>query len=241
MSSVPNTKEPLAERVKKAAPSDDKADSSGIDAFKLCLETNKQWSSNVSESHPELIPTLSKGQSPPILWIGCSDSRVPETTILGALPGDIFVHRNIANVVHAGDISAAAVITYAVVHLKVKHVVLCGHTLCGGVNAALGNSRLGLLDTWLLPVRSSRRQLIEDPDWKSLSDEDKALKLVEANVRRGVQVLKENADIIEAAKERGLTVHGVVYDIAKGQLRELDHHEDDEAAEKRHHAFGMNK
>lgn len=241
MSSVANTKEPLAERVKKAAPSDNQADTSGIDAFKLCLETNKQWSTNVADSHPELIPTLSKGQAPPILWIGCSDSRVPETTILGALPGDIFTHRNIANVVHAGDISLAAVVTYAVVHLKVKHVVLSGHTLCGGVNAALGNSRLGLLDTWLLPIRSSRRQLLEDPGWSSWSDEEKALKLVEANVRRGVGILKENADIIEATKERGLTVHGVVYDIAKGQLRELDHDEHEEAAEKRIQAFGMNK
>lgn len=241
MSSVQSTKHSLAERVKNAVSSDDKSDSSGLDAFKLSLKTNKEWSDNVSESHPELIPTLSKGQAPPILWIGCSDSRVPETTILGALPGDIFVHRNIANVVHAGDISAAAVVTYAVVHLKVKHVVLCGHTLCGGVNAALGNSRLGLLDTWLLPVRSSRRQLIEDPGWSSLSDEEKALKLVEANVKRGLKVLKENADIIEATKERGLTVHGVVYDIAKGQLRELDDDDNDDEVEKRTHAFGMNK
>lgn len=241
MSSVQNTKESLAERVKKAIPSHDKADTSGVDAFKLSLESNKQWASNVSESHPELFPTLAKGQAPPILWIGCSDSRVPETTILGALPGDIFVHRNIANVIHSGDISVTAVITYAVVHLKVSHVVLSGHTLCGGVNAALGNSRLGLLDTWLLPVRESRRKLVEDPGWNSLSDEDKALKLVEANVRRGVGILKENADIIEAAKERGLKVHGVVYDIAKGLVRELDDNEDDEAAKKRHDTYGMNK
>lgn len=241
MSSVENTKELLAERVKKAAPAKDQTDTTGIDAFKLALETNKEWSSKVSSSHPELLPTLGKGQSPPILWIGCSDSRVPETTILGALPGDIFVHRNIANVVHAGDISAAAVVTYAVVHLKVKHVVLCGHTLCGGVNAALGNSRLGLLDTWLLPVRSARRQLLDEPGWSSLSDEDKALKLVEANVRRGLGVLKENADIIEAAKERGLKVHGLVYDVAQGLLRELADDEPEDAAEKRVHAFGTAK
>lgn len=239
MSSVENTKELLAERVKKHE--EDKPSTSGIDAFKLCLETNKEWSSKVSSSHPELIPTLSKGQSPPILWIGCSDSRVPETTILGALPGDIFVHRNIANVVHPGDISVTAVVTYAVVHLKVKHVVLCGHTLCGGVNAALGNSRLGLLDTWLLPIRASRRQLFEDPGWADLSDEDKALKLVEANVRRGLAVLKENADIIEAGKDRGLKVHGVVYDIKKGELRELDDDDDDDKVEKRVKAFGMDK
>jgi carbonic anhydrase len=239
MSSVQHTKELLAERVKKQAPTEESAGSKDqTHAFKLCLETNKKWSQSLASSHPELLPTLSKGQSPPILWLGCSDSRVPETTILGALPGDIFVHRNIANVLHAGDISAAAVITYAVVHLKVQHVVLCGHTLCGGVNAALGNSRLGLLDTWLLPIRSSRRQLSEEKGWSTWSDEEKALKLVEANVRRGVGVLKENADIIEAAKERGLTVHGAVYDIKKGELRELDCEESEDAVQKRVAAFG---
>jgi carbonic anhydrase len=242
MSSLENTKQLLAERVKKQSPTEKQAESKDNPphAFKLCLETNKEWSSKVSSTHPELFPTLSKGQSPPILWIGCSDSRVPETTILGALPGDIFVHRNIANVVHAGDISAAAVITYAVVHLKVQHVVLCGHTLCGGVNAALGNSRLGLLDTWLLPVRSSRRKLIEEEEgWNSWSDEEKALKLVEANVRRGVGVLKENADVIEAVKERGLKVHGAVYDVTTGVLRELEDDESEDAAEKRVTVFGM--
>lgn len=241
MSSLENTKELLAERIKKQAPSSDSADSSGTDAFHLSLKTNKEWADKISSALPDLIPTISKGQSPPILWIGCSDSRVPETTILGALPGDIFVHRNIANVVHPGDISAAAVITYAVVHLKVQHVVLSGHTLCGGVNAALGNSRLGLLDTWLLPIRASRLQLIQDPQWESWSDEEKALKLVEANVRRGLEVLKQNADIIEAGKERGLKVHGVIFDIKKGVLNELEDEEDKEVIQKRETAFATNK
>lgn len=162
---------------------------------------------------------------------------MPETTLLGGKPGDVFVHRNIANVLHAGDISAAAVITYAVVHLKVKHVVIAGHTLCGGVNAALGNSRLGLLDTWLLPIRALRRDLARDKDWDALSDEDKGLRLVEANVTRGLNILRENADIIAAAKERGLKVHGVVYNVATGELRELEHKEDEGEEKLRLDAF----
>lgn len=166
---------------------------------------------------------------------------MPETTILGGVPGDIFVHRNIANVLHAGDISAAAVILYAVKHLKVKHVVLCGHTLCGGVNAALGNDRLGLLDTWLLPVRRLRHQLTKEKGWKELSKEEQARKLVDENVRAGVRVLMENGDVIEAIKERGLTVHGTVYNISKGLVEEVDCGEEgEEEKEGRLGAFGMN-
>ena len=147
---------------------------------------------------------------------------MPETTILGGNPGDIFVHRNIANVLHPGDISVTAVITYAVKHLKVKEVVLCGHTLCGGVNACLANDRLGLLDTWLLPLRALRHELTKEKGWKELSPEEQARKLVEENVKAGVRVLKENADIIDAIKERGLQVHGAVYNISKGVVEEVD-------------------
>lgn len=147
---------------------------------------------------------------------------MPETTILGGNPGDIFVHRNIANVLHPGDISAAAVITYAVKHLKVKEVVLCGHTLCGGVNACLGNDKLGLLDTWLLPLRALRLEMTKDKGWKDLSPEDQARKLVEENVKAGVRVLKENADVVDAIRDRGLKVHGAVYNIAKGLVEPVD-------------------
>lgn len=182
----------------------------------------------------------SKGQSPSILWIGCSDSRVPETTILGGVPGDIFVHRNIANILHPGDISSTAVITYAVKHLKVKHVVVCGHTLCGGVNAALGNDRLGLLDTWLLPLRRLRLQLTKDKGWKDMPQEDQARKLVEENVKAGVRVLMENADVIDAIRDRGLQVHGTVYNISKGLVEEVDCGEEgEEEKEGRLGAFGM--
>lgn len=165
---------------------------------------------------------------------------MPETTILGGVPGDIFVHRNIANVLHPGDISATAVITYAVKYLKVKHICLCGHTLCGGVNAALGNDRLGLLDTWLLPIRRLRHQLAKEKGWKELSQEEQARKVVDENVRAGVRVLLENADVIDAIKERGLQVHGTVYNISKGLVEEIDCGEEgDEEKEVRLGAFGM--
>lgn len=188
---------------------------------------NRQWAASLGDTHPDLLEINSKGQSPTILWLGCSDSRVPETTILGGRPGDIFVHRNIANVLHAGDISAAAAITYAVKYLGVKHVVLCGHTLCGGVNAALGNDSLGLLDTWLLPIRAERSKLVKTDGWADLSKEEQAIKVVEANVKAGVNVLKWNADVIEAVEKRGLQIHGAVYDVTTGLLRELDTEEHD--------------
>ena len=146
---------------------------------------------------------------------------MPETTVLGLKPGDVFVHRNIANILPATDLSSQAVVAYAVEHLKVAHVVVCGHTSCGGVAAALGNGKLGLLDTWLMPLRQLRAANKAGWDKERLGDKERAVRLVEANVRQGVQTLKENADVIEAMKERGLVVHGLVYDIACGELREL--------------------
>lgn len=199
-------------------------------AVNLALRQNKQWAQKTASDKPDLFPTLASGQSPQILWIGCSDSRVPETTVLGLQPGDVFVHRNIANILHAGDLSAGAVIEYAVAHLKVKHIVVCGHTSCGGVNAALGNAKLGLLDTWLVPLRSLRRQHLST--LKSMSQAEAGKKMVELNVLRGIQTLRENGTVIDGMRERGLQLHGLVYDIACGELRELDVGDEDEKAGK---------
>ena len=131
------------------------------------------------------------------------------------------MHRNIANVLPATDLSSQSVIAYAVAYLKVAHVVVCGHTSCGGVAAALGNGKLGLLDAWLMPLRQLRAANQERWEKERVGEKERAVQLVEANVRQGVQTLKENAEVIEAMKERGLVVHGLVYDIACGELREL--------------------
>ena len=113
-----------------------------------------QYAQRTAERDPDAFTNLAQGQAPEILWIGCADSRIPETTVCHGKPGDIFVHRNIANTVHENDLNAASVVEYAVAHLKVKKVVVCGHTRCGGANAALGDADLGqTLNTWLHPVR----------------------------------------------------------------------------------------
>lgn len=135
-------------------------------------------------------------------------------------PGDIFAHRNIANILHAADLSSAAVIEFAVRHLRVQQVVLSGHTSCGGVAAALGNKNLGILDPWLLPLRQIREQNLGL--LQSLSPDEANLKLVELNVLEGVKALKQKSVVLEAIQERGLQVHGVVYDVGSGVVRELD-------------------
>ena len=170
-----------------------------------------------------------------MLWIGCSDSRVPETTILGLKPGDVFVHRNIANCLPPTDLSSLSVIEYAVVYLQVQHVIVCGHTGCGGVAAALGNKRLGKIDTWLMPLRQLRMQHSAELD--KLSDEERGAKLVELNVRQGVESVRQNPDVIQAAKERGLEVHGLIFDLGSGVLKRVETGEETHVSEKRDSAF----
>lgn len=200
------------------------------------LNRNVAWRESLPITDPDLLRQNAAGQQPGILWIGCSDSRVPETTITGSRPGDIFVHRNIANILHPGDVNATSVITFAVNVLKVKEIVVCGHSLCGGVHTALGNNAAGgVLDSWLLPLRGLRAQLAEQPGWPGLTEEEQERKLVEANVRAGVQTLLRNADVIRAMEakrphppppsspqELSLQVHGAVYDIEKGTIYELN-------------------
>ncbi|KAI2836854.1 hypothetical protein CBS63078_9259 [Aspergillus niger] len=205
------------------------------DRFTSALHQNKDWAAQISKEDPSLFPTLANGQQPEILWIGCSDSRCPETTLLGLKPGDVFVHRNIANVLHAGDLSSSAVIEYAVRYLRVNHVVLCGHTSCGGVAAALGNKQLGILDPWLLPLRQLRAKNLDLLN--SLPADQANLKLVELNVLEGVKLLKEKSVVLEAIQERGLQVHGLIYDVGSGVLRELDTDESEEAIKARLTSF----
>jgi len=205
------------------------------DTYVRSFTTNKSWATKTAQSKPDLFPTLAKGQNPEILWVGCSDSRCPETTILGLQPGDVFVHRNIANILSPTDLNSLSVIQYAVEYLKVKHVVVSGHTSCGGIAAALGNKKLGLIDTWLLPLRALRRENLKLLE--SLDPKEAALKLVELNVRNGVKVLKENPVVMDAIAERGLEIHGVIYDVATGELNELNIEEDEDTIKSRKTAF----
>lgn len=188
------------------------------DKLQSGLEFNK---SHWAPSYAEKFASLGSGQQPQILWIGCSDSRCPETTILGLQPGDVFVHRNIANIIHEGDLSSSCVIDFAVGALKVSQIVICGHTSCGGVNAALGDSKLGVLDTWLLPLRKLRAHNLSTLE--KLDSKDAAIvKLAELNVLDGIAKIKEKSVVLEAMEQRGLKVSGLIYDVATGLLRTVD-------------------
>ena len=218
-----------------AAPATQTGNAETSDRFKAALALNKEWAAQTAREQPDLFPTLATGQQPQILWLGCSDSRCPETTLLGLNPGDVFVHRNIANILHPGDLSSNAVIEFAVQYLDVKHVVVCGHTACGGVAAAMGNKQLGILDPWLLPLRQVRERHL--PLLQSLSPEEAALRLVELNVREGLNVVKQKGVVLNAIHERGLQIHGLVYDVGSGVLRELDIDETEEQLKARLVAF----
>lgn len=205
------------------------------DRYATALRNNKEWAAQTAREHPDLFPTLATGQTPQILWIGCSDSRCPETTFLGLKPGDVFVHRNIANVLHPGDLSSAAAIEYAVQYLRVKHVIVCGHTACGGVAAAMGNKNLGILDPWLLPLRQLRERNLEL--LQTLSPDEAAMKLAELNVREGLNIVKQKGVVLNAIQERGLELHGLIYDVGSGVLSELDTQDSEEVIRARLTAF----
>jgi len=205
------------------------------DAYSRAFNNNSTWRRSLAEQDPELFEKLGKGQAPQILWIGCADSRCPETTILGLQPGEIFCHRNIANILVPTDINSLSVIQYAVQYLKVKHIIICGHTSCGGIAAALDNKKLGLIDTWLMPLRALRQKnlaLLE-----TLDEKERGLKLVELNVRSGIEVLLENPTVIDAITERDLQVHGLIYNVGTGELREIDIKEEDDVVRSRKTAF----
>ncbi|KAK4158353.1 carbonic anhydrase [Chaetomidium leptoderma] len=191
------------------------------DSFLYALSSNNAWAGYKAHQNPNFFPKLAGGQTPQILWLGCSDSRCPETTILGLQPGDVFVHRNIANIISPTDINTSAVIEYAVTFLGVRHVVLCGHSACGGAIAALAGGRVGgVLDTWLTPLRAIRVAHAEE--LAAIKDESaRAVRVAELNVQAGVAVLMANAVVQDAVRERGLEVHGCLFDIGSGRIRDL--------------------
>ncbi len=184
------------------------------------FENNKQWVADKLGKDAEYFKNLSKGQKPDILYIGCSDSRVTAEELMGVGPGEAFVHRNIANMVSSLDVSAMSVINYAVVHLKVNHVVVCGHYYCGGVKAAMESQDLGVLNPWLRNIRDVYR--LHKDELNDISDEEEKYKrFVEINVQEQCVNVIKTADVQRAIRERGLTVHGWVFDIHSGKLIDL--------------------
>jgi len=185
------------------------------------LENNKNWVKEQLELDPDFFERLSKGQSPDYLWIGCSDSRVPANQITGTDPGEVFVHRNIANMVVHSDMNMLSVLSYAVDVLKVKHIIVCGHYGCGGVIAAMKNQQFGLIDNWLRHIKDVYRYHHVKLD--AIEDEDlRARRLVEVNVQEQVHDLGKTSIVQNAWKRnQPLHIHGWVYDIKDGLINDL--------------------
>jgi carbonic anhydrase len=185
------------------------------------FQNNRDWAARVTAERPDFFQQLAAQQSPEYLWIGCSDSRVPANQIVGLLPGELFVHRNVANVVVHTDLNCLSVLQFAIDVLKVRHVIVCGHYGCGGVRAALDHAKLGLTENWLRHVQDVRSKhaatitAIEDPDLR-------LRRLCELNVIEQALHVCETT-VVRDAWERGqpVTVHGWIYDLHDGLLRDL--------------------
>jgi len=190
--------------------------------YKKLLDNNKEWVAKSLEKDPEFFSRLANGQQPPILWIGCSDSRVPANEIIGAQPGEVFVHRNIANMVLHTDMSMLSVLDYAVNVLKVKHVNVCGHYGCGGVQAALTNKHIGLIDNWIRHIKDVYR--FHQDELNAIEDEKaKFDRFVELNVFEQVYDLAKTS-IMQTAweREQNVHIHGWVYDVRDGLINDLN-------------------
>lgn len=193
-----------------------------VKSFDELFVRNKQWVSGKLEQDARYFEKLSKGQTPPFLWIGCSDSRVPANEVTGTEPGEIFVHRNIANMVVHGDISILSTLDYALNVLGVEHIIVCGHYGCGGVLAAMGNSRVGLVDNWLRPIKETYGKYNLELD--AITDQtQRANRFVELNVQEQVHSLCKMGAVQNIwAQGKTLHVHGIVYDLATGLLKDLN-------------------
>ena len=185
------------------------------------LENNKNWVKEQLDLDPNFFENLSKGQTPEYLWIGCSDSRVPANQITGTEPGEVFVHRNIANMVVHSDMNMLSVLSYAVDVLKVKHIIVCGHYGCGGVIAAMNNQQFGLIDNWLRHIKDVYRYHHVELD--AITDEnERAKRFVEVNVQEQVHDLGKTSIVQNAWKRnQPLHIHGWVYDINDGLIKDL--------------------
>jgi carbonic anhydrase len=190
-------------------------------AIDKIFKNNKKWVADKLAVDPDYFDNLSKGQTPEFLYIGCSDSRVTAEDLMGLEPGEVFIHRNIANLVNSVDLNVMSVINYAVRHLKVKHVIVCGHYNCGGVKAAMQQTDMGILNPWLRNIRDVYR--LHKDELNAIEDESKRYnRLVELNVQEQCINLIKTTSIQEAHNQRGISVHGWVFDIQTGNLVDLE-------------------
>jgi len=191
------------------------------DFYKKILDNNKVWVENQLALDKDYFKDLAQSQNPPLLWIGCSDSRVPANEIIGAKPGEVFVHRNIANMVIHSDMNMLSVLDYAVNVLKVKHVIVCGHYGCGGVKAAMGNDSIGIIDNWIRHIKDVYR--LHHVYLDSITEENTRFNtFVELNVKEQVFDLAKTS-IVQSAWKNGqeLTLHGWVYGLNSGFVTDL--------------------
>ena len=193
-----------------------------MDDLQELLEKNRQWAEEIKASDPQFFNSLAQQQTPRYLWIGCSDSRVPATQLVGLKPGDMFVHRNVANVVVHTDFNCLSVLQFAVDVLNVSHVIVCGHYGCGGVKAAMDNLQLGLIDNWLRHVQDVMHN--HNEELATIVDDGRRLdRLCELNVSEQVLNVSKTT-IVQNAWNRGqeLAIHGWIYGISDGLLRDLN-------------------
>ena len=189
--------------------------------YNKLLENNKEWVARKIKQDPDYFNRLANGQKPPVLWIGCSDSRVPANEIIGAEPGEVFVHRNIANMVVHSDMNLLSVLDYAVNVLQVKHIIVCGHYGCGGVQTAMTNKHVGIIDNWIRHIKDVYR--FHQKELNEIEDEKARFnRFVELNVMEQVLDLAKTS-IVQGAWESGqeVHVHGWVYDVKDGLINDL--------------------
>lgn len=190
--------------------------------YKKIIENNRAWVEENLKADPLYFEKLAHGQQPPLLWIGCADSRVPANQIIGAQPGEVFVHRNIANMVIHSDMNMLSVLDYAVNVLKVQHVIVCGHYGCGGIQAAMTNNSIGLIDNWIRHIKNIYR--LHKKELDSIEDEQKRFdRFVELNVIEQVFDLAKTSIVQGAWKnEQKLHLHGWAYGVGSGIIKDLN-------------------
>jgi carbonic anhydrase len=192
-----------------------------VNGIEKLLRNNREWSKRMTELEADYFQKLAAQHAPDYLWIGCSDSRVPANEIVGLLPGELFVHRNVANIVYPSDLNCLSVVEYAVDVLKVKDIIICGHYGCGGVKAALDNLSHGLIDNWLTKIKDVYAR--NEKELRSLQpEEERVNRMCELNVVEQVEALSHTTIIQDAwNRSQHLTIHGWIYSLQDGLIRDL--------------------